>query len=248
MRNNNLCQFGAKDKGFSLVELMVALLIGLIVLLGAGKVFITGLQSFQRMEALAKRQEILRYVVDVMSDDVRSAFNASSQNPNTASTEVRVVDSGSAVEIEYFDALSLRGREGIPYCKNSTSADEIAPFIDGVDDVYNVRYEFDDAAGELKVSYRCGWLEADGIAPDPEQEFEIYPSGVTHSGVTYSAPSAVAGGIESILFSRPASAATATIGVQLELPPLSEDDQAQRFEFVITNRIKALSSVNAGLN
>ncbi|MCK2185422.1 PilW family protein [Halomonas getboli] len=232
--------------GFSLVELLVALVIGLIIVLGAGTLFITGLQSFNRMDKLAQRQETLRYVVDVMSDDVRSAFNPTSQNAIATTNRAVDVVSDTALELEYFDNFTKRGREGVPYCGNSSGSNEVAPFVDSVDDVYKVRYEFDASTGELKVSYLCGWLEEDGTAPDPDLEY------ATGDPDVLSGPYTVATGIDNIIFSRPtlgsASEALATVGVELTLPPLSSDDTQQVFEFVVTNRIKALANINANLD
>lgn len=61
------------EQGFSLVELMVALVIGLLIMLGATQLFIVGKQTFSQAEKLGSRQETLRYLVDVISQDIRMA-------------------------------------------------------------------------------------------------------------------------------------------------------------------------------
>ncbi|HEY9814833.1 MAG TPA: prepilin-type N-terminal cleavage/methylation domain-containing protein, partial [Candidatus Obscuribacterales bacterium] len=63
-------------QGFSLVELMVALVIGLIVVLGAGQLFIASKRTYGQMEELATRQHNLRALYDFISLDVRTATSA----------------------------------------------------------------------------------------------------------------------------------------------------------------------------
>lgn len=62
-----------RNAGFSLVELMVALLVGLLITLGAFQLFVTSRQNFDQASAIMERQETLRYLVDSISYDVRSA-------------------------------------------------------------------------------------------------------------------------------------------------------------------------------
>ncbi|WP_089680789.1 PilW family protein [Halomonas shengliensis] len=61
------------QKGFSLVELMIALVLGLLVTAGAIQLFVTTKSTFNRMESLAERQEALRFVADTISRDVRTS-------------------------------------------------------------------------------------------------------------------------------------------------------------------------------
>ncbi|GHE22607.1 PilW family protein [Halomonas urumqiensis] len=65
-----------RSAGFTLVELMVALVIGLIIVLGAGQLFLMGKQSYDRVAELANRQESLRYLADIVSLDIRTATTA----------------------------------------------------------------------------------------------------------------------------------------------------------------------------
>lgn len=68
-----LCHLSHKSHGFSLVELMVALVIGLIITLAAFQLFLVGKRNFDQAESLMARQESLRYLVDSISYDIRSA-------------------------------------------------------------------------------------------------------------------------------------------------------------------------------
>lgn len=62
-----------RSRGFSLVELMVALLIGLVIILGAGQLFLTGFQNFKKVEELSDKQAALMFAADVLIRDIRRA-------------------------------------------------------------------------------------------------------------------------------------------------------------------------------
>lgn len=64
---------GIAQRGFSLVELMVAMLIGLFVLGGGLAVFLGGHQSFRTNEGAARLQENARMGFEVFSRDLRQA-------------------------------------------------------------------------------------------------------------------------------------------------------------------------------
>ncbi len=61
------------QKGFSLVELLIAMVLGLIVTLGMISVFSGNQKSSQLNQAIANLQEDARFALDVMSRDVRMA-------------------------------------------------------------------------------------------------------------------------------------------------------------------------------
>lgn len=62
-----------KQSGFGLVELMVAMTIGLILLGGIGYVFIGSRGAFRTTDNLSRIQENARYALDMMSRDIRMA-------------------------------------------------------------------------------------------------------------------------------------------------------------------------------
>ncbi len=61
------------QQGLSLVELMVAMTIGLILMLGATGVLITNQQAFRTTESLGAIQENARVAVDLITRDIRAA-------------------------------------------------------------------------------------------------------------------------------------------------------------------------------
>ena len=62
-----------RSRGFSMVELMVALVITLILLAGIGQIFLSSKKSFVIQNALARIQENGRYAMDVLASDLRRA-------------------------------------------------------------------------------------------------------------------------------------------------------------------------------
>lgn len=64
-------------QGFGLVELMIALVIGLVIVLGAGQLFLTGFQSFRKIEDLSIKQSALIFAADVLLRDIRRADQGS---------------------------------------------------------------------------------------------------------------------------------------------------------------------------
>ena len=63
----------SRQKGFSLVELMVSILIGLIILAGVIQVVFSGKRAFLSQEDLSFIQENARYAVSVLGKDIRAA-------------------------------------------------------------------------------------------------------------------------------------------------------------------------------
>jgi type IV pilus assembly protein PilW len=61
------------DAGMTLVELMVALLIGTFLMIGAVTVFMQSRTTFRMNEAVSRLQENARFVVDALEPDVRMA-------------------------------------------------------------------------------------------------------------------------------------------------------------------------------
>tara|TARA_B100000700_G_scaffold99155_2_gene111588 strand:- start:7184 stop:7717 length:534 start_codon:yes stop_codon:yes gene_type:complete len=73
MRDSQVVRSLVKQRGFSLVELMVSMVIGLMIILGAGQLFLNGFQSFRQVEALGDKQAALTFSADVLVKDIRRA-------------------------------------------------------------------------------------------------------------------------------------------------------------------------------
>lgn len=59
--------------GFSLIELMVAMVLGLIVIAGAGSVFLAGKRTYRTNQALGDVQTNVRVAYEMLARDIRSA-------------------------------------------------------------------------------------------------------------------------------------------------------------------------------
>ena len=75
-----------RNAGFSLVELMVAMVIGLIIILGAGQLFLTVFQTNRQVEALSEKQAAVNFAVEALLRDIRRADQ--SENPISWDGEV----------------------------------------------------------------------------------------------------------------------------------------------------------------
>lgn len=69
-----------KSSGFSLVELMIAITIGLILLGGIGYVYLGSRQTFRTQDDFSRIQENVRYALDQVAADVRMAGYAGCVN------------------------------------------------------------------------------------------------------------------------------------------------------------------------
>ncbi|WP_299235699.1 prepilin-type N-terminal cleavage/methylation domain-containing protein [uncultured Halomonas sp.] len=61
----------SSSSGFSLVELMVAMVIGLIIILGAGQLFLTVFQTNRQVELLSEKQAAITFLTEDLIREVR---------------------------------------------------------------------------------------------------------------------------------------------------------------------------------
>ena len=88
------------QRGFSLVELMIAITIGFVIVGAIGYLFIGSRQSFRTTDAMSRIQENARYALQTMAHDVRLAGNPGCGAPIPTSFVTGVIlgwDSGTAV-------------------------------------------------------------------------------------------------------------------------------------------------------
>ncbi|CAM4018247.1 prepilin-type N-terminal cleavage/methylation domain-containing protein [Vreelandella rituensis] len=65
--------FSHRQSGFTLVELMVAMVVGTVIILGAGQLFLTTLQTFQKVKEISQKQEVLVFAASSIVNSVRSS-------------------------------------------------------------------------------------------------------------------------------------------------------------------------------
>lgn len=73
MKTARLIMMCERQRGFSLVELMVAMTIGFVVLAGVGYMYLESRQAFSSMDNLSRMQESARYALETISRDIRMA-------------------------------------------------------------------------------------------------------------------------------------------------------------------------------
>jgi type IV pilus assembly protein PilW len=76
-------QHATAAKGFSLVELMIALLIGLIISIGVVQIFSATRATYQLDESLARAQENGRFALEFLTQDIRHAGYAGCKRDTT---------------------------------------------------------------------------------------------------------------------------------------------------------------------
>ncbi|MEL7614731.1 prepilin-type N-terminal cleavage/methylation domain-containing protein [Vreelandella titanicae] len=62
-----------RQQGFTLVELMVALAIGTVIILGAGQLFLTTFQTFQNVDKVSRKQENLIFIAQRLTSEIRQS-------------------------------------------------------------------------------------------------------------------------------------------------------------------------------
>jgi type IV pilus assembly protein PilW len=75
---------GIGQRGFGLVELMVAVTLGFIVVAAVGYLYLGSRQSFRNTENMARMQESARYALDTMARDIRMAGSLGCTSMNEA--------------------------------------------------------------------------------------------------------------------------------------------------------------------
>ncbi len=75
-----------RNRGFTMVELMIAMLLGLIVIAGVSSVFLANLRSYRTNDALSEVQANARIAFELMARDIRQAglTGCNSANPRIA--------------------------------------------------------------------------------------------------------------------------------------------------------------------
>jgi len=77
---NKAYDSGARARGLTLIELMIALLIGTILVLGLVQVFAGSRAAYQLSQGIARNQESSRFAVDFLTRDLRMAGHAGCVN------------------------------------------------------------------------------------------------------------------------------------------------------------------------
>jgi type IV pilus assembly protein PilW len=61
------------QRGISIVEVMVAMTVGLILIAGVGQIYLSGKQTYRMQEAQSRLQESARFALEILTNDIRKA-------------------------------------------------------------------------------------------------------------------------------------------------------------------------------
>lgn len=62
-----------KQRGFTLVELMVAMIIGSIIVLGSGQLFLSTFSTFNKVDEISRQQEAVVFIAQVLGPALRQS-------------------------------------------------------------------------------------------------------------------------------------------------------------------------------
>lgn len=107
LHNQSLSAKYAKEAGFSLIELMIALVLGLLITLAAFQFFISSKENYDHASSVMKRQESVRHLVDTLSYDLRSADSIGILSSNNQRLSLKMVKensfcSGDEYSVDYY--------------------------------------------------------------------------------------------------------------------------------------------------
>jgi type IV pilus assembly protein PilW len=155
--------------GFSLVELMVALVITLILLAGIGQVYLSSKKSFTIQDTLGHQQENARYAVEVVAQDARrtSYWGGNADIGLITGTAGIVADNGTC---STSDNSWGRMLDRAIYGKNNTNAGYAcipnSKYLGS--DVLVIRYQAPWQIGSLTTPNYCDNQPASSFCPDGE--------------------------------------------------------------------------------
>lgn len=175
--------------GFGLIELMIAMVLGLIVIGAAFAVFMSNQSTFRANEGLARIQEGVRVAFELMSRDIRAAGGSACSN-------VSVVETTDADSLRFRDTpitgnaneLTVTSGDDMAYRVVASTSSSVRLDPDQVDDAREV-FEKDDLL--LLCNARKTFLvTATGVTADTISHTPL-PDGYVPTSDEYAPPDAV---------------------------------------------------------
>jgi type IV pilus assembly protein PilW len=129
-----------RARGFSLIELMISLTIGLIVVLVVGRIFLGSKQAFSSTEGLSRLQENARYAIALLSRELRSGmYHSDPREPGRCPAGALAGTCVAAFPVATTPALT--GVEGGTTSVSITVGGTAASKTTGVADSFSVRFQ-----------------------------------------------------------------------------------------------------------
>jgi type IV pilus assembly protein PilW len=125
-----------QQKGFTIVELMVAAILGLLILGGAISMFVSNKRIYTEQDEMGRLQENARFAIDMMMRDIRMAGYAGCADE--IETVVNHINGATNDDSLYF-FTPVEGSENAANWQPSNSNEEVASMLAGSDSI-TVRY------------------------------------------------------------------------------------------------------------
>lgn len=188
------------NRGFSLIELMVAMVVGLVIILGAGQLFLTVFTNNQRVDTLGEKQATVNFATETLLRDIRRAdwddkentkwdsdkrvLSLSVKNYNDVSSgcgpgddvvkKYKLKEREGVGETEWFMAVEMSSCEGKPL--GGGYQEVVSGFISGAIESPGFEIVSDDVDdwdnGIVKVIFRLV-PTGDESTPDPLEFFAV---------------------------------------------------------------------------
>ena len=153
-------QIRVRQRGYSLVEVMVASTIGLIILGAVGGIYLNSGSTYRTQEALARMQENARYAMEVLGYDLRMAGQVGCSFDATKSVNVLNDVSYGDVLLVPIQAIAAGGTVPAPFTAVPTQGDAVRVFRAGDTEVLVQSHN----AGTATFTVGSSDLEKDEIA------------------------------------------------------------------------------------
>lgn len=157
-----------RQSGISLIEIMIALLIGLLVTFGAIQLFISNKNTYRVETALSRLQETGRYIVDTMAREIRMAgFNGCSSRgnitPNIIANDPPPYDGSNERAVLGYEATGTNAWTPtiLAYLSNVRDGTDVVNIQRGDDCGAQVTGNFEPDNANVQVSFpnNCGFYQ-----------------------------------------------------------------------------------------
>ncbi len=126
----------SKQRGFSMIELMIAMTLGILLTGGVITMFASNKRVYTEQDQLGRLQETARFAMNMIVEDLRMAGHAGC--PNDLSLVTNHIN-GSGTSTSLFRFIPLEGSENAANWKPDNSTEQVADMVAGSDG-FTARY------------------------------------------------------------------------------------------------------------
>ena len=149
MNNIFKTKYSDQQQGLTLIELMIAMLLGILLLLGITSMFMTNKRIYKEQEYMSRMQENARFAMDMIMFDIRMAGYTGCSD-DVSSVENHVQGNGDAANLLNF-SNAVEGSESGGNWQPSGSSDQVADMVANTDGI-SIRY-LEDSGLKIEEPY-----------------------------------------------------------------------------------------------